>query len=147
MYYSQVESGVISNLSSEMSSKIMKMIESEVNKKLNDYLFEFIVYNYENGVRDVQFVRPDDEEIHKQIATYTTMRPFVFEEKVVGEKKRMGRPKKNEKITIVEGEEDMKVSAENHSESNDVVLAGVEEIPLEEKEKKVEKEEKKEKKN
>jgi len=145
MYYSQVESGVISNLSSEMSSKIMKMIESEVNKKLNDYLFEFIVYNYENGVRDVQFVRPDDEEIHKQIATYTTMRPFVFEEKVVGEKKRMGRPKKNEKITIVEGEEDMKVSAENHSESNDVVLAGVEEIPLEEKEKKVEKEEKKEK--
>ena len=145
MYYSQVESGVISNLSSEMSSKIMKMIESEVNKKLNDYLFEFIVFNYENGVRDVQFVRPEDEEIHKQIATYTTMRPFVFEEKVVGEKKRMGRPKKNEKITIVEGEEDMKVSAENHSETNDVVLAGVEEIPLEEKEKKEEKEEKKEK--
>ena len=147
MYYFQVESGVISNLSSEMSSKIMKMIESEVNKKLNDYLFVFISYNYENGVKDEHFVRPDEEEIHKQIATYTTMCPFVFEEKVAGEKKRMGRPKKNEKIQIVEGEEDNKVSAENHSEPNDVVLAGVEEIPLKEKKEKPEKapKEKKEK--
>jgi len=113
MYYSQVEVSALvlnhlseSNLVSEiMMSKIMKAIDVEVNKRLELYLVNFIKYNYENGSGQHEgFVRPSDEEIEGHITSYMKMTPFSLEEKVV-EKKRMGRPKKNEKEVIVAEEE------------------------------------------
>jgi hypothetical protein len=90
-----------------MMSKIVKAIDVEVNKRLEEYLVTFIKYNYENGGGQHEgFVRPSDEEIASHISAYVKMTPFSLEEKVV-DKKRMGRPKKNEKETIVAAEEEM----------------------------------------
>jgi hypothetical protein len=90
-----------------MMSKIVKAIDVEVNKRLSDYLVNFIKYNYENGPQFPEgSERPSDEDIEGHISAYMKMNPFSLEEKVV-EKKRMGRPKKNEKETIVAVEEDM----------------------------------------
>ena len=95
-------------LSNKMMSKIIKTVEVEVNKRLEDYLVTFIKYNYDNGPGQGEdgFVRPSDEEIQQHISAYVKMTPFSFEEKVV-DKKRMGRPKKNEKETVVAAEEEI----------------------------------------
>jgi len=109
MYYSQVEiSELVLNHPSVskselviMMSKIVKAIDVEVNKRLELYLLTFIKYNYENGPEFPEgSVRPSDEEIEGHISSYMKLNPFSLEEKVV-EKKRMGRPKKNEKETVV----------------------------------------------
>jgi len=95
------------NLSTIMMSKIVKAIDVEVNKRLEEYLVTFIKYNYENGGGQHEgFVHPSDDEIGSHISAYVKMTPFSLEEKVV-EKKRMGRPKKNEKETVVAAEEEM----------------------------------------
>ena len=109
MYYSQVEiSELVLNHPSVskselviMMSKIVKAIDVEVNKRLELYLLAFIKYNYENGPEFPEGSnRPSDEEIVGHISSYMKLNPFSLEEKVV-EKKRMGRPKKNEKETVV----------------------------------------------
>jgi hypothetical protein len=109
MYYSQVEiSELVLNHPSVskselviMMSKIVKAIDVEVNKRLELYLLAFIKYNYENGPEFPEGSdRPSDEEIEGHISSYMKLNPFSLEEKVV-EKKRMGRPKKNEKETVV----------------------------------------------
>jgi hypothetical protein len=88
-------------------SKIVKAIDVEVNKRLTEYLVTFIKYNYENGPQFPEGgQRPSDEDIEGHISSYITMNPFSLEEKVV-EKKRMGRPKKHEKETVVAAEEEM----------------------------------------
>jgi len=95
----------------EMSSKIMKAVEMEVNKRLEWYLLAFIRHNYEHGAKNVDpnFVPPGDEEIESHIKEYMRATPFTLEDKVV-EKKRMGRPKKNEKETILADDNALEVS-------------------------------------
>jgi len=100
----------------------MKAVEMEVNKRLEVYLGAFIHHNYENGAKQVQpdFVPPSAEEIQKHIQDYIRLNPFTLEEKVV-EKKRMGRPKKNEIETMlsVDNELGLQVTNMRIDESDD----------------------------
>ena len=109
------------------SSKIVKVIEAEVNKRLVEYLTNFINYNYEKGEQShPDFVRPSDEVINANITEFVKERPFSLEEKVV-EKKRMGRPKKIEKETVVVAEAPLganKVSEIHQQNANDLHLIG-----------------------
>ena len=133
------------NNKSKMSSRIVKSIESEVNKILPEYLFRFILHNYEEGCKGEDgepFARPSDEEIKAKIGEYHRGVPFVFEEVKSNEKKRMGRPPKNQKETIVaeDGlEAVIQVSNIDTEPSNVVQSVGEEPAP---KAKKVSKEEK-----
>jgi len=135
-------SELVLNLSPIMMSKIVKAIDVEVNKRLEEYLVTFIKYNYENGSgQNEGFVRPSDEEIASHISSYVKMTPFSLEEKVV-DKKRMGRPKKNEKETIVAAEEEMfgnlaaKVSELNLEHPNDIAPIADAAKPVKEKKEK-----------
>ena len=129
-------------------SKIVKAIDVEVNKRLEEYLVTFIKYNYENGTgQNEGFVRPSDEEIEGHISSYVKMTPFSLEEKVV-EKKRMGRPKKNEKETVLADKAEMfgnlptEVSELKLEHPNDIAPVVDAAKPVKEKKEKVIKEKK-----
>ena len=119
-----------------------------MNKSLPEYLFSFIQYNYDDCTRrDQSFVPPSEETIRQHIRQYVMDTPFAFEAKV--EKKRMGRPVKNQKETVLAEDYGLqsinKVSKDDTEQSNDDDSVG-EGLHLEVPKKK-EKKEKKEKKS
>ena len=115
--------------------KILKVVEVEVNKRLVEYLTNFIKYNYDEGMKEnPDFERPSDEIINGNITKYVKEVPFTLEEKVV-EKKRMGRPKKTEKETVIVGEAALpggNVSEMHLQNPNDMHVVGDQDEDVEE---------------
>ena len=96
-----------------------------MNKALPEYLFSFIQYNYEDCTRrDQSFVPPSEETIRQHIRQYVMDTPFAFEAKV--EKKRMGRPVKNQKETVVA--EDCGLQSISKVSRNDIEQSNEDEI-------------------
>jgi len=65
-----------------MSSTIMKIVEEEVNEKMEEYLMKYIKYNFETANKDNdEDINPiSDESIREHIQNYIKQVPFVFQE-------------------------------------------------------------------
>jgi hypothetical protein len=59
----------------------MKVVEIEINTQLEEYLLNYIKYNYNNAPEDgEEFNAPTDELIREHIKQYISHAPFAFKE-------------------------------------------------------------------
>ena len=65
----------------------MKVVEMEINTQLEEYLLNYIKYNYNNAPEDgEEFNAPTDELIREHIKAYISHAPFVFKDTEEDEK-------------------------------------------------------------
>ena len=66
----------------------MKVVEIEINTQLEEYLLNYIKYNYNNAPEDgEEFNAPTDELIREHIKQYISHAPFAFKEEEEKEEK------------------------------------------------------------
>ena len=59
----------------------MKVVEMEINVQLEEYLLNYIKYNYNNAPEDgEEFNAPTDELIREHIKQYISHAPFMFKD-------------------------------------------------------------------